>query len=221
MGYKMGRYVAFFDLDSTILDTSSGKLYLKYRYDKGFLSLAGLILGSFVVFLWLIGLLNIHYIIKKWIKKYEGTPERELADFSNNLFNDVIINHIRKDAINEINFHKNNQARIVLLSAATSYICDPIKKYLKIDDVICTQLDVQNGIFTGRLLTNYCYGEEKLKRAEEYCRFHGFEITDAFYYADSYADVFVFEKVGNPVCVSPDNRLKRLAVEKAWKIDNW
>ncbi len=217
----MKRYVAFFDLDKTIIDSTSGKLFITYSHNTGYLSHSDFILSNFMVFLYGRGILTTEYVIKKWAKKYKGVTQKKVTDFSKIFFNDCIKNHIRKKAIEEIALHKKDHGKTVVLSAALPYICNPLCEYLEMDDVICTNLEVKDCVFTGRLLGSYCYGEEKLNRVEAYCNDDGFTLDDAFYYADSTADVPVLERVGNPICITPDKRLRNLSIKRGWKISNW
>ncbi|MDY6932724.1 MAG: HAD-IB family hydrolase [Spirochaetota bacterium] len=211
--------VAFFDIDNTILDTSSGKLIIKYSYQNGLIPHSKYIVNMLIAFLHGTGLLNTEYVINKWAMKSKGLPEKMLIDYSKGCFNDVIIHHIRGSAIEEINSLQN--VRTVLLSASLSYVCYPIGEYLKIDDILCTELDAQDGLLTGRLMGKYCYGREKLNRVEEFCKTNGFTLDDSSYYADSFADIYVLERVGTPICVTPDKRLRREALKRGWKIYDW
>ena len=108
--------------------------------------------------------------------------------------------------------------KVVILSASTKYLCNLVEEYLKLDDVICSELQVCNGFFTGKITGDYCHGREKLNRALEYCHSNKLRIEDAYYYADSIADIYVLERVGNPICVSPDRKLKRVAAKRNWRI---
>lgn len=217
----MKRYIAFFDLDKTIIDSISGKLFISYGHKTGYLSHSDFLLSKFMVFLYGRGILTTEYVIKKWAKKYKGVPQKKVIDFSEIFFNDCIKNHIREKAIEEIALHKKNNGKTVVLSAALFYICNPLCEYLEMDDVICTNLEVKDGVFTGKLLGSYCYREEKLNRVEAYCNDNGFTLDSAFYYADSIADVPVLERVGNPICITPDKRLRNLSMKRGWKVYDW
>ncbi|HQC41444.1 MAG TPA: hypothetical protein PK148_09655, partial [Petrotogaceae bacterium] len=63
-----------------------------------------------------------------------------------------------------------------------------------------------------------CYAQEKLTRAENFCKNHGYSLEDAYFYSDSYSDLHLLEEVGHPVCVDPDMILKKTAKEKKWPI---
>ncbi len=214
----MKNYVAFFDLDHTILSESSAKLYIKYMFQKGKLGLKEMITGIYVGIIYRLGVMDTEKIIKKWALKYTGKPEKEILDEVKIWFDEVVVNHFRKSILAEINCHKKNNGKVVILSAATNYICKVVQSHLTMDDTLCTELEVADGLFTGKLSGSYCFGEEKRVRAIKYCTDNNYSMENAFYYGDSLSDSYILEKVGNPVCVSPDWRLERVAEKQGWPV---
>ncbi len=87
--------------------------------------------------------------------------------------------------------------------------------------MICTEIEVINGYFSGLPKGKYCYKEEKLFQAKNYCEKHGFSLSEAYFYSDSTEDLPLLEKVGNPVCVSPEPALAKIAHKNNWRISNW
>ena len=128
---------------------------------------------------------------------------------------------IRNDARKEVKFHQDKGAHTVILTASTAFLCDQIKMELQMDDIICTELEFIDDRFTGKMKGRYCYGTEKLVRARHYCKDKELHMENAFYYADSIADLPVFEAVGVPVCVTPDRKLERIALKRGWRINIW
>mgnify|MGYP000297794737 CR=1 FL=1 len=212
------RYVAFFDLDNTILDASSGRLYVQYLFQNGGIGFQELLEGMFVGVVYRLGLLDTEAIIRRWAMKYRGVPEKKIADQVRAWFDNVVVHHFRPSVQDEINRHRANGGRVVILSAASNFVCHLVGGHLDMDDVLCTHLEVVNGRLTGSFNGSYCYGREKLNRALRYCTENGFFLSDAYYYGDSHADEFILSGVGHPVCVAPDWRLKRLAGRNRWPI---
>ena len=141
---------------------------MKYAYAGGLISTAELFKGIFIGLLHRIGIAGTEKIIRKWAGKYSGISEQETINTSNQWFSKVVTAHFRESILKEIKFHRENNGRIVILSASTPYICRPVKEYLGMDDYICTELEVADGLFTGRLKGDYCHGKIKLERALEY-----------------------------------------------------
>lgn len=155
----MAKYVAFFDLDNTIISQNHGLLYIKYLIQKRKSAWIELVNGKLFNFIQRTALIHFELSIKRWIINFTSRFEKEITEESERWFNEVLAKHIKNNILEEIKGHKDRGGRVVILSAAGQYICHPVKKYLKMDDVICTEVEMIDGKFTGRLL-NYCYGKK-------------------------------------------------------------
>jgi HAD superfamily hydrolase (TIGR01490 family) len=214
-------YFAFFDLDQTIADSISGKSLANGAFRKGLLTTHDLINAIIASIQFRLKLRDPIKIIDEMVNWVKGIPENSLADLCSEISKEVIIPSIYKEAISEIEFHKSKNARIVILSSALTFVCHELAVYLKIDDVICSELEVRDGYLTGKPVGHICFGEEKAVRLQEYCIINNSPQSDAWYYADSISDLPALKEVGNPVCVNPDKKLKKTAIEKNWKILKW
>lgn len=219
--YRMNHYVAFYDLDMTILSTSSGKLFIKYLFQKGLISSLDLITGMYISLMHRAGFIHSDAIIRKWVARFSGWSEESMEAMSRDWFLHMVKPTIRDDAAESIHWHNSNGAKTIILSAATRFICEPVQHTLHMDDSICTELDIQKGFFTGKITGEYNHGEEKLQRASDYCNEKGYDLRSAYYYADSISDLPVLEKVQHPMCVTPDRLLRKTANKRGWKILDW
>jgi len=217
----MKKYIAFFDIDNTIISATSGKVMAANGYRKGLISNLNLIEGIILSLLYRFKLMKSENVIKLMARWLKGISEKEIMDFSTRLFEEHLKDKIREKARSEIDFHNKNGGFTVILSATTRYLSKLIKQHLDMDDIICSELEVIDGYYSGLPLGNYCYGEEKLIQAEKFCEKHGYDIKDAYYYGDSASDIPVLEVVGHPMCVTPDKKLEKVAVERGWAIHKW
>lgn len=215
------RYVAFFDLDDTILDTNSGRILVEEARRDGLISSNVIVQGLFLALLYRIGWLDPHQIMQRMARWLKGIPEERFMHFTSGIFTKRIKPLIRDKAREAIEYHRQRRGHTVILSAATNYVCQPVKEHLIIDDMICSYMELHNGRFSGRVKGAYCYGDEKLRRVFAYCRDMNFDLREAYYYADSIADLHVLQQVGHPVCVSPDKRLREIAGKRGWEVVEW
>jgi HAD superfamily hydrolase (TIGR01490 family) len=214
-------YVVFFDLDQTLADSISGRSLAKEAYRKGLMSnlnLLNAILNSILFRLKLRDPLKIIDSMVSWVK---GIPENVMDEMSKSVFKQTILPSIYNDARAEIIIHKAHNARVVILSSALEGVCLEMAKELSMDEILCSALEADNGIMTGRPVGHICFGEEKAVRLKEYCRNNSFLAMEAWYYGDSVSDIPPLSAVGHPVCINPDKQLKRVAIRKCWKILNW
>jgi len=213
-------YVAFFDLDKTILSVNSGKILVLAAYKKGLLSntnFAKAIVLSLVYKLHLINNIKITELMAKWLK---GVKKTELENLSNTIIRKTLLKNIRLIIKKEIDLHKNNNAQLIILSASMPNICIPIAKYLEFDDIICSKMEIVNNLYTGKSKGKICMGEQKAFLLKEYCINNSFNLNKAFYYGDSISDKEALEIVGNPICIFPQRKLLRIAEKNNWKIIN-
>lgn len=78
---------------------------------------------------------------------------------------------IRQQALKKINHHKHEGHKLVIVSASIKNWIKPWAEKNLFDEVIATQVEVENGTLTGRFKTKNCRGQEKLRRfLEKYPR---------------------------------------------------
>ncbi len=214
-------YIAFFDLDHTILNSSSGQILGPAAIKHGFIKRRKLIPGAMYALGHKLGLIEGDIILPRMITWLKGHPVQPVFDFVQHMFHDVLKHAIRNEAIREIEFHRKNNAQLVLLSASMNFVCQPIIDFLRLDDLICTNPDVVNNRFAGTSKDGFCFGEEKLIRTLSFIGNNLAALKDAYFYTDSYTDLPMLEAVGHPVAVTPDRKLAATARERGWKICEW
>jgi len=215
---KSKSYIAFFDLDKTLLSVNSGKILILAAYQKNTLSKLNLAKALFLSLIFKMEITNNGKIAQYMVKWLKGIEVKELEILSKQIFETTLKHSIRKSMLDQIEYHKRNKAKVVILSAAMDTICNPIAQLLEFDDVISSKMQVNDGKFTGKLQGKLCMEEQKAVLLKGYCNTHNYDYTEAYYYGDSISDKYALEIVGNPRCVSPDRRLLKLAKERNWEI---
>lgn len=215
------KYVAFFDLDRTIISTNSGKLLTLQGYKHGLLSWIDIIKGLYFSLLYRLQLKDSNKIIDSMVGWVKGVKEISMINLSEEIFKNQIKQTIHSEVFSEIEFHKKNGGFVVLLSSAIYPICQQVADHLKMDDIICSKLECVDGVYNGQPEGRLCFREEKVKQLIEYCNKNGLNQSDSWYYGDSIDDLPVLSTVGIPVCVNPDKKLRVIASEKGWLILRW
>ncbi len=213
----MKKYAAFFDMDKTILSKNSGQLYYKYYYKKGEIGFMDFLKLLPIPILFAFGMLKLEYISRVLSDKYIGLTESEIYKKTQKWFDDFGHKFIREDLVEEIKKHRKNNAEIVLISASPRNLCYPLYDYLDMDELISTDLIIENDIFKGIQGKNV-YGNVKVERAKEFLSGKNMKFEDSYFYSDSISDLPLLEAVGNPICVNPDKKLMKVAINKNWKI---
>ncbi len=214
-------YVVFFDLDRTIISRNSGSLLVWQAFKKGVLSTGNLINAIFQSYLYKFRLRDTNLIILKMGTWLKGLRQEPIDELSKEVVDKYLIRSIRPEIIKAMGFHRENNAGLVILSSAISSICFPIGRYLGVEEIICTTMEIAEGIMTGKPEGNFCFGDEKRIRLLSFCEKNHYDPAEAWYYSDSVSDLPVFEVVGHPVCITPDKKLTWIAREKGWEICDW
>lgn len=215
------KYIAFFDLDKTLININSGTGLVKMAYARGMMEKRDVAGAIFQSLLYKLKLKSTESIISSMGNWFRGFPVDKISSLSEEAVSIHLINSVYPLAKNEILYHKENGAELAILSSAIAEVCRPIASLLGIDSILCTEMESLDGVLTGRPSGNYCFGREKYLRLSSYCREHNFDPKSAFYYADSISDLEALAAVGNPVCVNPDKNLKTEALKRGWVIKYW
>jgi HAD superfamily hydrolase (TIGR01490 family) len=214
-------YIVFFDLDQTLAKSISGRSLAREAYKKGLMKNRDLVRAIILSFLFRLNLKDPSDIIDRMVSWVNGMPEKTLKDLCYEVAHKIIIPSVYEEARTEINYHKSAKAKVVILSSALTDVCGEIAASLNLDDIICSELETKNGYLTGQPLGHLCYGEEKGIRLKAYCNKYSFPTSQAWYYGDSISDLSALISAGNPVCVNPDNNLRRTAIKRGWRILSW
>jgi len=214
-------YIAFFDLDRTISGAISGRALAKAAVRRGFMKYSDLINAVFMGITYRLGTADPVMIMEKMTGWVKGLPEEALTSLCTAVVEGVMIPSIHKEVISELEIHRSANARTVILSSTLIPICKAVAGHLKMDDIICSELETKDGFLTGYPVGRLCYGDEKLRRLREYCEKNNSTPSQSWYYADALIDLPALSIVGNPVCINPDRKLRKKAMQKGWRIYSW
>ena len=212
------KYVVFFDLDKTLLSVNSGKILVQMAYKTGLMPFRTYLKAISTSIVYKFNLRKPIVAVNNMASWLAGFEEKLFTEFINTIIENHLIKSIRPSMVKEIELHKKQGGYIVLLSASLPQVCQPIAKHLGIDEIICSEMEIKNGIFTGYPKGNICLGPEKEIRIKKFCEVNSFILNESYSYADSISDIEVQTATGHPVCVSPDKKLRRIAENKGWRI---
>ncbi|MGM0474792.1 MAG: HAD family hydrolase [Bacteroidota bacterium] len=212
------RYIAFYDLDKTIFSGNSATSLVEEARKRGMMSHRQFWNALYLSLLYKLDLWDPAGIISRMLSWTQGLPESTARQLCSDVFEHTLRATIRPEILQEMEKHRSQNGANVLLSSATSMICEPAARHLKLDDVICTHLEMNKGLLTGTTRGKLVYGPQKKHHMLRYCMHHRYDPEQAYYYGDSGTDFHVMEAVGNPVAVSPDKKLLKIAMKRKWHI---
>jgi len=210
---------AFFDMDNTVLRTSSGKLYLEYLRTNGYISWRKWIAITAQIGLYVVGLTDFPHLMARLMAQVAGADEAQTWRISEAWFRSMLRDYIAEDARERIEWHRDQGHHVAIVSASTPYAVEPVARDLGLKDAyLATRLEVVSGRFTGRVLEPPCYGSYKLILAQAYATKHRLDLAQSYFYSDSHRDLPLMEAVGHPVAVNPNRRLAKIAMNRGWPV---
>jgi HAD superfamily hydrolase (TIGR01490 family) len=207
----MSRVVAIFDVDQTLVQGYTERLFFRYLVRRRRLSRLRALayLGGVAC------RLRDRFQDKSYL---EGLQVEEVVRLARQCYHEDIAPRVSKAGLACILEHQTQGHAIALLSGSLSLLLAPLQEELGADWLIATELQRANGQFTGAIAGLHPRGPNKLRLLEELSRTQGFDLSRAYAYGDHIQDAYLFGSIGHPVAVNPSWRLKRWARKHHWPI---
>ena len=216
----MKRKLVIFDLDNTILNGDSDYSWINF-------------------------LINENYVDKHEYKKrnqyfydqyYEGNLDYdEWAEFAlstmkgktpfdleeplSKFLSTVIEPMINIYALRLLHNHHHDNDIMLLASATNSVLVEPIARRLGFENIVATEVEIIDGVYTGKVYGRPALGQGKLTKVEEWAAQNNIkDFKDAIFYSDSINDLPLLSEVGVPIAVNPDDQLRNLSIKNNWEV---
>ena len=178
--------LALFDFDKTITTQDSFSLFLRYTLKKKRAS------RFKVLYLFLVLVAMIFKVITEQKAKeamlaylFKGWTKTQFDSFAMQYAQTVLPGIMLPIALKRIDFHKSQGDKIVVVTASlAAWInvwCDKHEV-----DAICSDLETNKGLITGKLTEQDCIGIEKVNRVR--AKYNLQDYNRIFAYGDSYRD---------------------------------
>ena len=161
--------------------------------------------------------INHHLLIGK-------AHQRDLKPLVESFADRQVATNIRPGARRAISRDKADGRRLVLATASYRLYAEAIARRLGFDDVIGTGsiIGLDDRVHA-KIDGENCYGPAKLRMIADWVEASG--LTGAHghvrFYSDHVSDQPAFEWADEPVAVNPDGKLRRLAEQRGWAIEDW
>jgi HAD superfamily hydrolase (TIGR01490 family) len=211
---------AFFDMDNTLLRGDSGMAWTRFLYRRGELPSRMVAKAVYWSTLYKLAMLDMESVFTKLCLDLRGDSEAEMIAKCEIWYREDIAPLVAPAALVAIEHHRAAGDVVVLATGSTAYAARPVARGVGIDHVLATELEVDEGKFTGKPRT-LCFGRHKVTLAESWAAAHGIDLSASYFYSDSYNDLPMLERVGTAVAINPDTRLRRHAKRNGWRIARW
>src|SRR5918997_1495792 len=204
---------AFFDLDKTLIEGSSGVHWARAAYRSGVISRRQLATD-----LWA----NLRFrlqgstdaaseeIRRRVLDSIAGTPVKELQRLGPEILAGVLP-RVYPEVLRAAYDHQDAGRPAFIVTAASQEMAGLMAHVLVLDGGIGTRSEIKDGIYTGRPDGPFTYRSGKAEAIRQVAEEHGIDLRASFAYSDSESDLPMLTAVGHPVAVNPDVALERIA----------
>lgn len=211
---------AFFDLDKTVIATSSTLAFGKPFYRGGLVNRRAVLKSSYAQFVYLLQGADETQMdrMRDYLKTLcAGWSVQQVNAIVAETLHELIAPLVYDEAVALFTEHRTAGRDVVLVSSSGEEVVGPIGTMLGVDRVVATRMVVENGAYTGDIAF-YAYGAGKAVAMQALAAEHGYDLAASYAYSDSMTDVPMLEAVGHPTAVNPDKALRKVALERGWPI---
>jgi HAD superfamily hydrolase (TIGR01490 family) len=211
--------LALFDLDNTLLDGDSDHAWAQFLIEEGVLHPGEYhARNEWFYERYKDGTLDIHEFLDFQLAPIARRPREQLDRWHGDFMRRKVRPMILPRAPALIARHAGDLTAIV--TATNRFITAPIAAELGVPNLIATDIEEVDGVFTGKPRGTPTFREGKIDRVNEWLaeRGHGLADYESWFYSDSLNDLPLLERVTHPVAVDPDATLRAHAADRGWPI---
>ena len=218
----MKQVAAFFDLDGTLIDVNSARLWAELERREGRIGRLAMVRVSLWLGLYYLSLVDLETAYEKAVRHYSGTSAADLDRRIGVWFREEIVDRLRPGARRSLDWHRSVGHRLVLLTSVSDFEAAYAAEAFGFEAGLASHfLRDSRGRLTGEVERPLCYAAGKLAHAERWAAQNDIDLDESWFYTDSYTDLPMLERVGEPRVVAPDLRLARAARKRGWKVMDW
>ncbi len=156
------------------------------------------------------------HLINSMVRMFKGFLLDQLNEISDSVVEDELWAKRRGDVVAILEeYTRNQEYQVVIISGTYQIILRAFANKISPNiDVIGTQIGILSGQVLGKIYGEANLGENKLKTLSQYLGQRDLESV----FGDTHSDVFIMQNSKKPVAVYPNNALRKIAIERGWKI---
>lgn len=214
--------LALFDLDNTLLTGDSDFEWAQFLIAQGVLDREAYAARNLEFYeQYKAGTLDIHVFLDFQLKPLSRHSRAQLDAWHAQFMQTRILPMIGEKARALVDRHRAQGDTLVIITATNRFVTAPIAREFGIAHLIATEAEQVDGEFTGNATDVPCFREGKVKRLEAWLAARGASwetLARSWFYSDSHNDLFLMERVTDPVAVDPDPQLTQTAQARGWPV---
>jgi len=214
--------LALFDLDNTLLTGDSDFEWAQFLIEQGVLDREAYEARNLAFYeQYKAGTLDIHTFLDFQLKPLSRHPRSQLDAWHAQFMQTRILPMIGQQARDLVGQHRAEGHRLIMITATNSFVTAPIAREFGVPVLIATEPEQRAGEFTGLASGIPCFREGKVTRLETWLGTQNADWSDverSWFYSDSHNDLFLMERVTDPIAVDPDPQLSEAAQARGWPV---
>lgn len=177
--------LALFDFDGTISNKDSFVAFMKFTHGTP-VFVFRMAMGFLTFFGWKIGLVKSHYTKVKALRSfYKGWTEERMTEARKSFTESIIPNILFAKAIERIKWHQAEGHRVIVVTASCDAWLGDWTKQMGLE-ILCTEMELKNGVYTGELSKPNCRGTEKVNRVKQHLNIENY--SEIYAYGNDHGD---------------------------------
>jgi HAD superfamily hydrolase (TIGR01490 family) len=215
-----GRVAAFFDLDKTIIASSSTLAFSRPFYQGGLINRRAALRSAYTKLMFVQSGTDAEQVERlraHLTSLCRGWDVEQVRSIVEETLHDIVDPLVYAEAADLIREHRAQGHDVVVVSASGAEMVAPIAALVGATHSAATRMAVADGRYTGEIAF-YCYGEEKATAMRELAAANGYDLARCHAYTDSITDLPMLEAVGHPSAVNPNRALRKVAAQRGWPV---
>lgn len=212
--------LALFDLDNTLLRGDSEYEWMRFLAERGLLAGASPQARNEKFFAdYAAGNLDVDAFMAFQLEPLARHPRALLEDLRDEFIRTCVLKMIAPGSARLLLKHADDLR--VIVTATNSFVSGPIARQLGIENLVATEPEQIDGVFTGCVLGTPNFREGKVARMRDWLSQLGRswdDYSETWFYSDSCNDLPLLSAVDHPVAVDPDSILSRHAADAGWPV---
>jgi len=211
--------LALFDLDNTLIAGDSDHLWGEFLCRQGIVDRAHFASANDRYYAdYQRGVLDIGDYLRFALAPLAGRRLADLEPWRQRFMEELVTPLMLPEADRLLDSHRGRGDRLLIITATNELIAEPIAAALGVDEFLGCQVEIVDGVVTGRSTGVPTYRDGKVQRLSQWLETTGESLTGATFYSDSHNDLPLLEAVDYPVAVDPDPALAARAGELGWPV---
>ncbi|MDP9100944.1 MAG: HAD-IB family hydrolase [Actinomycetota bacterium] len=213
---------AFFDVDNTMIRGASIYFFGKGMAGRGLVTTSDLLRFGWQQLLFRVrGRENLGAVADardKALGLVAGKSVADIVAYGEEIYDELMERRIWSGTRALAQQHLDAGQRVWLVTATPVELARIISARLGLTGALGTVSEVEDGLYTGRLVGEPLHGPAKAEAVRALAEREGLDLSRCTAYSDSANDVPMLSLVGHAVAINPDTTLREQARKRGWEI---